>query len=182
MLELLLDPGIWAALVTLTLLEIVLGIDNLIVISILTGTLPRPEQSSSRRIGLGVALITRIALLSLVFMVAQLEAPLFSVRGLSISWRDILLIGMALIGEGFDLEIPKGYLYFAMAFSFFIELINLRMRHNTSSSAPSLSPSLQSLFSDKLLAASLRQVIRPKNGLMAIVAGREQAVIIKYLP
>ncbi|MGH8547676.1 MAG: TerC family protein [Methylococcales bacterium] len=242
MLDLLWNPGIWAALVTLTLLEIILGIDNLIVISILTDRLPGPDQSRARRIGLGFALITRIALLSLAFMVAQLEAPIFSVRGTFISWRDILLIcggifllakgtleihekvegavqefesleaarslllvvlqivamdiifsfdsvmtaigvadqlpvmiiaivvsmvimvlavdkvadfinqhptvkilglsymlliGMALIGEGFDAEIPKGYLYFAMAFSFFVELINMRIRRKTVSDTSS---------------------------------------------
>ncbi len=238
MIQYLTDPGIWAALVTLTLLEIILGIDNLIVISILTDALPRTKQSRARRIGLIVALITRVALLSLAFMVAQLESPIFSIRGVWISWRDILLIcggifllakgtteihgkvegasqaiepsegtrsmiavvfqivamdivfsfdsvmtaigianqlpvmiaaivismvvmvlainkiadfinrhptvkvlglsymlliGMALIGEGFDAKIPKGYLYFAMAFSFFVEFINIQIRRKTKS-------------------------------------------------
>jgi predicted tellurium resistance membrane protein TerC len=238
MIHFLSDPGTWAALITLTLLEIILGIDNLIVISILTDALPRPQQSRARRIGLLVALFTRVALLSLAFMVAQLEAPIFSIRGVWISWRDILLIcggifllakgtteihekvegagepitpieaarsllmvviqivamdivfsfdsvmtaigianqlpvmiaaivismivmvlavnkiadfinrhptvkvlglsymlliGMALIGEGFDVDIPKGYLYFAMAFSFFVEFINMQIRRKTQS-------------------------------------------------
>lgn len=233
MIELLSNKDAWAALVTLTSLEIILGVDNLIVISMLTDGLPDTQRSRGRRIGLALALITRIGLLSLAFAVAQLDAPIFSIAEMRISWRDILLIlgglfllakgtieihdkvecagqtseavrvadsltlvvfqivvmdvvfsfdsvmtaigvaddlpimiaaivlsmivmvlavnkvadfinrhptlkilglsymlliGLALIGEGFDMEIPKGYLYFAMAFSFFIEFINMQVR------------------------------------------------------
>ena len=227
------DPQIWAALVTLTALEIVLGIDNIIVIAILTGKLPRAIQSRARNIGLGLAIFTRIALLSSLFFLAQIQLTLFTVGGEDISVRDLvliggglfliakstfeihgvleeahqeadvkmvfdsfasvivqilildivfsldsvitaigmsnhlwvmasaiviavgfmmlfagavsdfvhrhptikmlalaflLMIGVALIGEGLSLSIPKGYLYFGMAFSFFVEMLNMRLR------------------------------------------------------
>jgi predicted tellurium resistance membrane protein TerC len=228
----LLDPQIWAALVTLTALEIVLGIDNIIFIAIVTGKLPRELQARARSIGLSLAVITRIALLASLFFLAQLTVPLFSLAGVEISVRDLvliggglfliakstfeihgtlegaddpdvevnvdsfagviaqilvldivfsldsvitaigmsnllwvmataiiiavgfmlvfagalsdfvhrhptvkmlalaflLMIGMALIAEGFDMSVPKGYLYFAMAFSVFVEMLNLRLR------------------------------------------------------
>ena len=231
-LELLTDPAVWAALLTLTVLEIVLGIDNLILISILADKLPAKQQPAARKVGLLAALITRLLLLSLAFWVAHLEQPLFTVFDHDVSWRDILLIigglfllakgtleihdkiegddhdvstkkhasfalviaqiafmdvifsfdsvmtaigiadhlsvmviailismgimilavdkvsgfinqhptvkvlalsymlliGLALIGEGMQFHIPKGYLYFAMAFSFFVEVINMAVR------------------------------------------------------
>lgn len=231
---LLTDPQVWAALFTLTLLEIVLGIDNIVVISILCDKLPKARQAFARRLGLIVALVTRLMFLSIAFFIAHLEQPLFSVMNHEISWRDILLIlgglfllgkasteiyerieqgvehtgsttvakvtfgaimfqiafmdvvfsfdsvmtaigmaehlpvmvaavlisifimivaiepvnrilaahpslkilalsfliliGMALIGEGLEMHIPKGYIYFAMAFSVGIELVNILMR------------------------------------------------------
>ena len=231
---LLVDPAAWASFVTLVVLEIVLGIDNLILISILSDKLPEHQRNMARKLGLAIALVTRIILLSLIFMLVHLTTPLFSIFDKEISWKDIilivgglfllakgtteihhkiegddhqegtvakfaslplvlgqivvmdivfsfdsvltavgvaehqsimiaaiiiavlfmvlavnwvsdfisrnptvkilalsymLLIGMALIAEGFHLEIPKGYLYFAMAFSFSVEGINMVLRN-----------------------------------------------------
>jgi predicted tellurium resistance membrane protein TerC len=226
------DPQAWIALITLTALEIVLGIDNIIFIAILAGKLPPGEQAKARTVGLGLAMLTRIALLFSLTLIMRATAPLFTVFGNEISGRDIiliagglfliakstheiheklegdegetsrrvaasfvsvivqimlldivfsldsvitaigmasrlaimvtavviavgfmmlfagaigafvhrhptikmlalsflLLIGVTLIGEGFDLHIPKGYIYFSMAFSVFVEMLNLKMR------------------------------------------------------
>ncbi|HXE79124.1 MAG TPA: TerC family protein [Vicinamibacterales bacterium] len=226
------SPEIWAALVTLTALEIVLGIDNIIFISILSSRLPAHQQSRSRRLGLAAAMAMRILLLFSLSWVIGLTAPLFAVFGEEISGRDLiliagglfliakstheihlklegtdeqrtiarpvsfsgviiqimlldivfsldsvitaigmaehlpvmvaavviavlvmmvsataisnfverhptvkvlalsflLLIGVSLVAEGFETHIPKGYIYFAMAFSVFVEAINLRVR------------------------------------------------------
>lgn len=228
----LLDPQIWAALVTLTALEIVLGIDNLIFISIVTGNLPPDRQPSARKLGLVVAVVSRLVLLSSVFWLTQLTEPLFTLFDVEISVRDLVLaggglfllvkatmeihstvegagelhaavkaasyagvifqimlldiifsldsvitaigmaedlwvmaaaiviavifmilfvdavsdfvdrhpsirilalaflvlIGVALIAEGLDVHLPKGYIYFAMAFSFIVEMLNMWMR------------------------------------------------------
>jgi predicted tellurium resistance membrane protein TerC len=229
------DPQIWAALITLTALEIVLGIDNIIVIAILTGKLPREVQARARQIGLSLAVITRIMLLSSLFYLAHIQVTLFTIMNEDISVRDLvliggglfliakstfeihgvleesdqdadvkvvfdsfasvivqilildivfsldsvitaigmanqlwvmaaaiviavgfmlmfagavsdfvhrhptikmlalaflLMIGVALIGEGISLTIPKGYLYFGMAFSFFVEMLNIRLRRS----------------------------------------------------
>jgi len=224
------DPGLWVALLTLTALEIVLGIDNIIFISILAGRLKPEEQARARFLGLAGALGTRLALLLSLAWIARLTAPLFTVFKQEISGRDIvlilgglfllakstheiharlegdqdtiggrtaptlasvitqimlldivfsldsvitavgmvdeipvmvaaiviavvvmmvssggissfvdrhptvkmlalsflLLVGMALIAEGLDQHIPKGYIYFAMAFSVFVEMLNLK--------------------------------------------------------
>jgi predicted tellurium resistance membrane protein TerC len=226
------NPEAWVALATLTVLEVVLGIDNVVFISILAGKLPRDQQNKARRVGLGLAMIMRILLLLSLTWIIKLTAPLFTVLGEEISGRDLvliigglfllfkstreiherlegeeghgsarvapslvsvliqimlldivfsldsvitavgmaedlgvmvtavviavgfmmlfsrpisgfvdehptikmlalsflLLIGMALIAEGLDLHIPKGYIYFAMAFSVGVALLNLRMR------------------------------------------------------
>jgi predicted tellurium resistance membrane protein TerC len=230
--EWLTDPQIWIALVTLTALEVVLGIDNIIFISILAGKLPGNQQGRARTLGLGLAMLMRIALLFSLTWIMRLTFPLFSVLGNEISGRDIililgglfllakstyeihdklegeeghssarvassfvsviiqiilldivfsldsvitaigmanqlwvmitavviavvfmmvsagpisdfvhrhptvkmlalsflLLIGVSLIAEGLDQHIPKGYIYFAMAFSVFVEMLNLRIR------------------------------------------------------
>ncbi len=231
--ELLSDPQAWLAFATLTALEIVLGIDNIIFISILVGRLPRAVQQRARTIGLALAMITRILLLLSITWVMSLSADLFSVGDLRISGRDLILIGgglfllakstleihhglegaqeeqrsgaaratftsvivqiaiidivfsldsvitavgmadhvqvmiaavvvavlvmmflagpigdfvdrhptikmlalsfliligMALVGEGFEFHIPKGYIYFAMAFSVAVEMLNIRVR------------------------------------------------------
>ena len=226
------DPQTWIALVTLTALEIVLGVDNIIFISILAGKLPRNKQAKARILGLTLAMFTRIALLFSLTIIMRLTAPLFAVLGNEISGRDIilivgglfliakstheiheklegdegkksrkvaasfasviiqimlldivfsldsvitaigmasalgimvtavviavvfmmifacaisdfvqkrptikmlalsflLLIGVTLIAEGLDQHIPKGYIYFAMAFSVFVEMLNLKLR------------------------------------------------------
>ena len=229
--EWLADPKIWIALLTLTVLEIVLGVDNIIFISILAGKLRADQQGRARRLGLALAMLMRIALLASIAWVVQLTAPLFEVLGQEISGRDLililgglfliakstheihdklegeeghssatvrssftgviaqillldivfsldsvitaigmaedlwvmiaavviavgvmmlsagtigdfverhptvkvlalsflLLIGLALLADGFDRHIPKGYIYFAMGFSVFVEMINLKM-------------------------------------------------------
>jgi len=87
------NPDIWLSLLTLTALEIVLGIDNLIFIAILAAKLPPERQKMARNLGLGLALVTRLALLFTLSWLAGLTAPLFTVLGEGISWRDIVLIG-----------------------------------------------------------------------------------------
>jgi predicted tellurium resistance membrane protein TerC len=230
--ELLADPHAWLAFLTLAALEIVLGIDNIIFISILVGRLPRAQQARGRFIGLSLAMLTRIALLLSLTWIMRLTAPLFTLVGNDFSGRDLILIGggafllakstleihhslegleegqrrtrganfammmaqiaiidivfsldsvitavglvdqvevmiaaivaavlvmmaaaapigefvdrhptikmlalsfltmigVALIAEGFAFHIPKGYLYFAMAFSLGVEMLNLRLR------------------------------------------------------
>jgi predicted tellurium resistance membrane protein TerC len=233
--EWLLDPHAWLALATLTALEIVLGVDNIIFISVLCGRLPEHQRARARTIGLVLAMVSRLALLFALTWIMTLTAPLFEVPVLSkaISGRDLILIGgglfllwksvheihnalegeeddergvaaaagfgaviaqiaiidivfsldsvitavgmvdelaimviaiviavgvmlvsagpisafvdrhptikvlalafliligVALIGEGWDLHIPKGYIYFAMAFAVAVEMLNLRMR------------------------------------------------------
>lgn len=86
------DPDIWASLLTLTALEIVLGIDNVIFISVVAGRLPEAQQARARAIGLGLALILRIALLAGMTWIIGLTAPLFEVLGRAVSWRDVILI------------------------------------------------------------------------------------------
>jgi predicted tellurium resistance membrane protein TerC len=229
------DPQAWAAFATLTALEIVLGVDNVVFISILAGKLPAAQQEKARRWGLGLAMIMRILLLLSVSWVIGLTAPLFTVLSQAISGRDLimiagglfligksthemhdrlegaegassqrvaasfgavitqillldivfsldsvitavgmaddvsvmiaavvvavgfmfafasrisgfverhptmkvlalsflLLIGATLVAEGFDAHVPKGYIYFAMAFSLFVEVINIRTRRST---------------------------------------------------
>ena len=226
------DPQIWLALLTLTALEIVLGIDNIIFIAILAGKLPENVQAKARSIGLLLAMITRIILLFSITLIMRLTQPLFTILSNGISGRDIililgglfllgkstleihdnlegeeertikrqatsffsvimqimildivfsldsvitavglsgnlpvmitaivisigfmlflagpiskfvedhptlkilalsflLLIGFTLVGEGLELHIPKGYIYFAMAFSVFVEFLNMKMR------------------------------------------------------
>ncbi|MDQ3219966.1 MAG: TerC family protein [Acidobacteriota bacterium] len=226
------DPNIWIAFLTLTALELVLGIDNIVFISILAGKLPEETQAKARYIGLGLALVMRVILLFSLSWVIGLTAPLFTVFGEEISGRDLvllvgglfllakstheihgslegeeghksarvyasftgvliqialldmvfsldsvitavgmvdqieimiaavvvsilfmmafagtigsfvqrhptikmlalsflLLIGVTLIAEGLDQHIPKGYIYFAMAFSVLVEILNLRLR------------------------------------------------------
>jgi predicted tellurium resistance membrane protein TerC len=226
------SPEAWIALLTLTALEIVLGIDNIIFISILVGRLPEHQRNKGRVLGLGFAMITRILLLLSLTWVMKLTAPLFSVPMTEISGRDLILIGgglfllwkstveiheslegagevrataamagfaatitqiavidiifsldsvitavglaqdlavmiiaivlavfvmmfaskaigefvdrhptikvlalsflvvvgVALIAEGFDWHVPRGYIYFAMAFSTVVEMLNIRMR------------------------------------------------------
>jgi predicted tellurium resistance membrane protein TerC len=226
------EPEAWIALATLTLLEIVLGVDNIIFISILVGRLPAGQRDRARTIGLALAMVSRILLLFSITWVMRLTEPLFTLFGAEISGRDLILIvgglfligkstheihnslegheeghrtegstsylgilaqimvldivfsldsvitavglskhlpvmfiavviavgvmmfsaralgnfvdrhptvkmlalsfliliGVSLFGEGLELHIPKGYIYFAMAFSVVVEMINLRLR------------------------------------------------------
>ena len=87
------DPAAWAALATLVAMEVVLGIDNLIFISILTNKLPEGSRERARRIGISLALIMRLALLGTVAIIVQLTTPVFSLLGHGFSWRDLILIG-----------------------------------------------------------------------------------------
>jgi predicted tellurium resistance membrane protein TerC len=230
------EPQAWLALVTLTALEIVLGIDNITFISILTGKLPQHQRPKAQRIGLALAMLTRLMLLFSLTWIMRLTEPFFSILGHGISGRDIiliagglfllakstmeihdklegeehhttegksgasfkgiviqimfldiifsldsvitavgmasqlavmatavvlavgvmmffagavstfverhptikvlalsflLLIGVSLIADGLSFHIPKGYIYFAMAFSVFVEMINLRVRRGS---------------------------------------------------
>ncbi|MDR6955866.1 putative tellurium resistance membrane protein TerC [Ancylobacter sp. 3268] len=86
------SPAAWAALVTLIAMEVVLGIDNLLFISILTNKLPEAIRPRARRIGIGLALVMRLGLLSTVAIIVQLTTPVFSVFGNDFSWRDLILI------------------------------------------------------------------------------------------
>ncbi len=96
------DPQIWASLLTLTALEIVLGIDNLVFIAILAGRLPVERQDRARKVGLALALITRLALLASITWIIGLTQPLFEVVGHAVSWRDVILIagGFFLLYKG----------------------------------------------------------------------------------
>ncbi|WP_426028960.1 TerC family protein [Brevundimonas sp. TWP2-3-4b2] len=86
------DPAAWAALVTLIVMEVVLGIDNLIFISILSNKLPPEHRQRVRRIGISLALIMRLALLSMIAWIVSLTAPVFTVMDNAFSWKDMILI------------------------------------------------------------------------------------------
>jgi len=111
------DPQVWASLVTLTALEIVLGIDNLLFIAIVAGRLPTERQNRARQVGLALALITRLALLASIVWIIGRTRPLFDLFGRPISWRDIVLIAGGLfllykgtreIHEGLEGHAPSG--------------------------------------------------------------------------
>ena len=99
MIELLTDPHAWAALVTLTVLEIVLGIDNVIFISVLVSRCSPEEAKRARQIGLSLALIFRIILLGALTWLMGLTQPMVTLFGMGISWRDIILIGGGLLPD-----------------------------------------------------------------------------------
>jgi predicted tellurium resistance membrane protein TerC len=101
MIELLTSAEAWAALLTLTALEIVLGIDNVIFLSIIVSRIPQPQAKRARQIGLLLALVFRILLLSLLVWLIGLTQPVLTVKDLEFSWRDIILIGggLFLIGK-----------------------------------------------------------------------------------
>jgi len=92
LLELATSPAAWIALATLVVMEVVLGIDNLIFISILTNKLPPEHQAKARRLGIGMALVLRLGLLSTVAFIVTLTAPVFEVAGHGFSWKDMILI------------------------------------------------------------------------------------------
>ncbi len=101
MIELLTSPEAWAALLTLTALEIVLGIDNVIFLSVIVSRIPQGQARRARQIGLALALLFRILLLSLLVWLIGLTQAIFTVKGTAFSWRDIILIGggLFLIGK-----------------------------------------------------------------------------------
>jgi predicted tellurium resistance membrane protein TerC len=89
----LIDPNLWLSFLTLTLLEIILGIDNLIFIAIVVTRLPPEQRASARRLGLALALLMRLALLASIAWIMRLTTPVFEISGQAISWRDLILIG-----------------------------------------------------------------------------------------
>lgn len=93
MFEIFAQPEAWVSLLTLSILEIVLGIDNIVFISIIAARLPEHQQDKARKLGLALALILRIALLSVIAWVAKLTEPLFSIASVGISGRDLIMIG-----------------------------------------------------------------------------------------
>ena len=93
MIELLTSPEAWAALLTLTALEIVLGIDNVIFLSVIVSRIPQRQATRARQIGLALALVFRILLLALLVWLIGLTQAIFTVKGIAFSWRDIILIG-----------------------------------------------------------------------------------------
>ncbi len=95
------NPETWIALATLTVLELVLGIDNIIFISILAGKLPLAQRTKARRVGILLAAVSRLALLMAIAWIVGLTAPLFALFGQAFSWRDLILIGggLFLIGK-----------------------------------------------------------------------------------
>jgi predicted tellurium resistance membrane protein TerC len=93
MIELLTSAEAWAALVTLTALEVVLGIDNVIFLSVLVSRVPEPQATRARQIGLALALIFRILLLSVLVWLIGLTAPVVTIGHLAFSWRDVILVG-----------------------------------------------------------------------------------------
>jgi predicted tellurium resistance membrane protein TerC len=101
MMQLLTSPEAWAALFTLTLLEIVLGIDNVIFLSVIVSRIPEPMASRARKIGLILALVFRIILLSVLVWLIGLTEPVITLRGIAFSWRDIILVvgGLFLIAK-----------------------------------------------------------------------------------
>lgn len=109
MLELLTDPNAWAALATLTAMEIVLGIDNVVFISILVSRLPEERAKVARQIGLALALVFRILFLFTLTWLMGLTVPLFTVMGEEVNWRDLILVagGLFLLVKG-TMEIHAG--------------------------------------------------------------------------
>lgn len=101
MFEILSSPENWASLLTLTVLEIVLGVDNIIFLAILAARLPKDKQKLGRRLGLIAALATRLALLASVAWIVTLSEPILTIEGFGISWRDIMLLvgGLFLIAK-----------------------------------------------------------------------------------
>jgi predicted tellurium resistance membrane protein TerC len=102
MIELLYDPNVWIAFLTLTVMEIVLGIDNIVFISIVVNRLPAEQAERARKIGILLALVMRIALLVVLTWIIGLTAPVFEIMGEAVSWRDIILVlgGLFLIYKG----------------------------------------------------------------------------------
>ena len=96
------DPTIWASLATLTALEIVLGIDNVIFVSIVSNKLPEHQRATARRIGLALALVLRVVFLLMISWIIGLTAPIFTMADFALSWRDLILLagGLFLMAKG----------------------------------------------------------------------------------
>jgi len=96
------DPNVWLSFLTLTLLEIILGIDNLIFIAIVVTRLPPEQRARARRLGLSLALVMRLGLLASIAWIMRLTTPIFEISGQSVSWRDLILIcgGVFLLYKG----------------------------------------------------------------------------------
>ena len=156
---LLADPAAWVALATLIAMEVVLGIDNLIFISILTNKLPESQRARARQLGIGGALVLRLALLGTVAIivtavgmtphvpimvvpvVVAVAVMLLAATPLAnfiqanptvvmLALGFLLLIGATLIAEGFGAHVSKGYIYAAMAFSALVEDLNIMSRRS----------------------------------------------------
>ncbi|NDE32693.1 MAG: hypothetical protein EB017_12345 [Betaproteobacteria bacterium] len=134
MIDLLLSPEAWIAFATLTALELVLGIDNIIFISILVDRLPAQQREIARKLGLAMAMFMRIGLLLVLAWIIGLVAPLFTILDQAISGRDLILIagGLFLVWKS-TTEIHHAIegaetTTFAMAFSLTVELLNIRLR------------------------------------------------------
>jgi predicted tellurium resistance membrane protein TerC len=134
MMDWLTDPQIWIALATLTFLEIVLGVDNIIFISILSGKLPADQQKRARKLGLLGAMLTRVLLLFSIAWIARLTTPLFSALGHALSGRDLILIGggLFLLGKStFEihdkLEGDEGHASGRVAASFMSVIIQIML-------------------------------------------------------
>ena len=91
------DPAVWASLATLTLLEIILGIDNVIFVSIVANKLPENQRSKARKIGLGLALILRLIFLSMLAWLVGVTEPIFSIVNHAASWRELILLSGGLL-------------------------------------------------------------------------------------
>src|SRR6185503_2058379 len=102
MLELLTDPNAWISFATLVVLEIVLGIDNIVFIAIVSQHLPKNRQAAARRAGLSVAIVLRVLLLLTITWIISLREPLFTLFGVDFSWRDLILVagGLFLLAKG----------------------------------------------------------------------------------
>src|SRR5204863_71149 len=125
LIALLSDPETWVALVTLIVLEVVLGIDNLVFIAILSNKLPPAQQQRARRLGLSLALGMRIGLL---LMIASDPLARFIEHNptlVMLALAFLVMIGLVLIADGFGFHVPKGYIYAAMAFSGAVEGLNI---------------------------------------------------------
>ena len=132
MMTLLTSPEAWAALLTLTALEIVLGIDNVIFLSVIVSRIPRHQAKRARQIGLALALVFRILLLSLLVWLIGLTQAILTLRGMAFSWRDIILIGggLFLIGKATheihaEVEGPEAGEQAAKAAAFFWVIVQI---------------------------------------------------------
>jgi predicted tellurium resistance membrane protein TerC len=168
-LQLMTSAEAWAALVTLTVMEVVLGIDNLIFISVLTNKLPEEYREKARRIGIGLALIMRLVLLGAITIIVGLTAPVFTLFDQSFSWRDLILIagGLFLVwkatreihervemAEGHDGPSPKAGATFTAAIAQII-LLDLVFSIDSIITAVGMTQHLPVMFTAVIIAVVL---------------------------